>query len=1705
MKEKKKKQKGNSKHRFLKILAWIFGSLILLIILLVLFIRSPWGQNIIVQRAAKYVSGKTHTKVEIEKLFITFGGDVMLKGLYLEDKKGDTLVYSRSLEADIPLLPLIRGNSFAVNNLDWKGLRANIYRKDSLQGYNFQFLIDAFAPADPTQVATDSTTAPMKIVLGDIHLEDFDVVFEDEVMGIDSRFRVGKLGLQMKKTGLENMDFRAAQASITNARIKFIQSPVPQPPQEEENPLPYLELDEISLNNVFVDYQSYGDRIAADLEISSLYAELQKADLANNIIDVGDFKLKNSIVSIHTETETNAITQTAKEVKEEVKADIQQFEWPDFTLEVNKIKLAGNNISYFVGKNEVKKNVFNPNAIVLKDLNLQADNIFLKEKRAGFNLDELSFEEGSGLTMRKLILDFNATDQFMSMDNMEIALNQNSLEGQLRMEYNSLAQFIQSPETSKIEMKVPSFLLHLKDVFTFQPELRKNEYLATLSNKPLSGSVMASGYLSSVNIAKLNANWGNTTRISARGTIKNATHPDNLAFDIPQFSAHTLRSDLTRFVSENDLGVTLPEKVALQGKARGSVNDVYARATLTTSQGIATIDGHFKNDSTINFKADLQIKDYRLNELLGNDQLGTLSLTLNTEGAGTDINTLDATLDATISNFQFRDYAIEDWDISGKIKNGEGSVVSAYKDRNVDVDFKGEVELDSVSPKFSAHLNIKGVNLQALGIMDRDVRTGLKLDADFEGSKDGFNVISTIGDGVVVYDDKAYLLGDVLATAHVRSDTTSIWIDNKILQLSLESNTDPETFAKAVNRHISSYFSRKTEFRDTLQNPVKVKLIGRVAQAPVLNKVFLVNVNDLDTIAIGAYFDEKERQLLAKIEAPHINYGGNELDSLSFHMDSDKDKFVFDLGFNSLRGGPLDIPKTKIKGRQENEELNLVFTAVHKDTTLFHVKSQITGTSERLRFHVLPDSLILDRKSWKTPEDNEALITREKISFNDFYFSNGEEKFGFTDDLPEVSRDHVALEFQNFKLSEILNYLNPEEELAKGNLNGNLALVEPYGSTGLIADLTITQLNMLDVDLGTLSAKANTNGANQYSFNASVKEGEIDLDLNGEYYASPTEGRQDLDLVINDFKMHALEGFSLGEIKDTEGSFSGKFKVTGTTKDPQYSGMLHFQDADFTISMLNAPFTLRNETLELDNQGFYLDGFTLRDVSNNTLVLTGKIGTESFVNPTFDLKLNAENFELLNATKDDNDLFYGKASFDADATLTGDLQIPKLDAQLRVDDDTDITYVLPSASVAIEERDGVVIFVNREDPDAVLTRTEEQTATVTGFDINAYLKIGKEAKITIIIDEETGDNFEVYGDGDFNLTMNPNGRLTLTGLYDIAGGHYEMNLYNLVNRRFELAPSSRVSWSGDPFDAKLDVKAIYKVETSASALMAPTISNADPSVKGKFRQVLPFYVYLNVDGELQKPIISFDLDMPEDEQGAIGGQVYGRIQQVNQQEGELNRQVFSLLVLNRFYPEPGSDGSRGGFASVARDNLNDALSDQLNTFSDKLLGDTGVELDFGLDSYTDYQGETPQERTQLDIAAQKKLFNNRLIVRVGSEVDLQGSSSSNEPTPIIGNVSLEYLLTENGRYRLKAFQKNEYENVIDGQTIVSGIALIFTQEFNKFHELWDAILHGETKAEKAARKEAAEKKKEREKAEKKKEEQEKLQRARAGTKKEKGE
>ncbi|WP_233267570.1 translocation/assembly module TamB [Algibacter sp. L1A34] len=1670
--------KKKKRFRPLRIFAKIMLGILLFLLLLVLFIRSEWGQGIIVNKAVKYISDKTQTKVVIDKLYITFDGDILLKGLYLDDKKGDTLVYAKSLEADIPLFPIIRGNGIGLESLDLNGLRANVTRKDSISGYNFQFLIDAFAITDTVQKTSKENTKPLELILGELNLKTINVVFNDAVLGIDSYFVFDELLLDMGETNLESMTFKANEIALKNAKIKYHQSPVVEVPNTEPTTMPILALDKFTLENTYVDYQSFGDGMSASLDIADLELRMPLANLVDSDINISLFSLQDSKILFRTKAVNAVSTSNAEEIVKETKP----FEWPNITFNIDALNIERNKIQYFVGDAQAEKGVFNPNAIVLESFTLKGNNIFIKDKEASATITETNFNEFSGFNLKNIGVAVKITDTELLVKDLILDTYNSSVNGNASLSYPSVSQLIAAPDTSKIDINISTFQFDVNEVFTFQPQLKENEYLKKLSKKVLIGNLNASGYLSNISIPSANVTWGKGTAISAKGTIKNATDLAEMEFNFPKLFAKTSKADILQFVNEKELGISLPKNVELLAEVKGSPSNMFANAKLKTTHGVATVKGTFKNNERIAFNAVLGIDNYAMGQLLQNEQLGNLSLSINAKGAGRSTNELDAVVDATISSFAFNNYEIKDLKLNGILSNGNGTITSNYKDENINGSIEASVVLDSIATEANVKLNLIGADLQALGLMQRDVRTALILTANFKKNRDGYNASALLENGRVVYDNKTYLVGDLNAKARVRKDSTAFSVKNRIVDFELESNTDPETFSTALQNHVSSYFYRDTIIKDTVKNAVKLKIRGAISEAPLLKEVFLVNIEELDTVNIAVDFDENLRKLQANITAPLINYSGNKIDSLSFSMDTDKDKFIFNFGFKNIKAGPVDIQRTLITGNQVNNELDLGFEAFQNDSTLIQIKSQITGNRERLRFHIIPEDLVIQKKQWNTPETNEIIFNKlnddYSLDFNDFNFSRNTQSVSFKDDIASISKEHIAVNFQDFKLSEFLNYLNPEEKFAKGKLSGNFIVEDPFGATGIIADLTIKQLNLLDVEMGTLTLDAKSLGGSAYNFNAAIKGAEVDLDLIGDYKASKEDAELNLDLALNRINMKALEGFSLGELTKTSGTLRGNFNVEGTLAAPKYDGEITFDNAALTVKKLNAPFKLINESIVINNEGLRMDTFTVRDAKNNTFMVNGEVGTERFLNPTFNLEVKADNFQMLNASKKDNELVYGQATINADITIKGDLQIPKVNVTASIDENTDITYVLPSTAVNLESREGVVIFVNRKNPDAILTRTQEETATVSGFDIAAKIKVGKNAKVNIIIDENTGDNFQVYGDGDFDFRINPNGNMTLSGIYTAAGGHYEMNLYNLVNRKFELVSGSKITWSGDPFDADLDVKALYNVDASASSLMASVTSGSDPSVSQRFKQVLPFEVYLNIDGELTAPVINFNLDMPEDEQGAISGLVYGKVQELNSDEAELNKQIFSLLVLNRFYPEAGSDGSNGGVASIARDNINDALADQLNVFSDKLLGDTGLELDFGLDSYTDYQGDSPEERTQLDIAAQKKLFDDRLIVRVGSAVDLEGSSSSTETTPLVGNVSLEYLLTENGRYRLKGFRRNEYENVIDGQTIVSGIALIFTQEFNQFKDLWDDMLRSKSKKEEAKKlkeKEAEEK------------------------------
>ncbi len=1677
--EKKKRNK------ILRRIGRVLLVVIILFIALVLFIRSSWGQNVIVSKATDYVSDKTGTKVEIERLFLTFSGNLSLEGLYLEDKKGDTLVYSKALEADIGLSQLIFDNEFDLEYLGWEGLRANVTRQEGSEDFNFTFLVDAFASQDSVPAPKEGDSESMAISVGSIDLKDFDIVYDDGFMGIDSKIRLGRLYVEANTIDLEAMRFEFDDLELSDTEAVYKQTkPFPETEDTTKTALPFLAVESFKIEKVNANYNSVPDSLMANVEIGNFLLEMPKADLAKKDIEVDVLELKNSDISLRMASQTQqtkdtiAVTSRPDQLQDSVSvasrpnlpedsvaAASNDFQWPEFLVKVDNIDLENNKIVYATGSSQPQAGKFNAEAMAISDFTLQANELEYRPKQVNLELKKLAFNEKSGFQLKNFAFDARLEDDNAAISGLKIQTNNSSVSGEMSLKYASVDALIETPENAKVNIYIPDLNLALQDAYFFQPDLADNEYVKKAAKKAVTGNFEANGTLASIQIPNLNIDWGESTSIIAKGQLDNATEPDSLFFDFSSIRATSARKDVLQFVSEDSLGISIPETIIVNASAKGSVDEMAADVVLKIPEGTVQLTGNYANRQSIAFEGTLKVDSLRLDKILKNEQLGGVSFTVDAKGSGNSLNTLNASLESDFTHLAFDGYDFSNLILEGDIVDGKGNIDLNFKDDNLNLKTHTQVNLDSLASIINLDLDLIGADLQALGITQEDIRAAVKLNAEFKGNAEDFSLDALLSEGTVVYENKQYKLGNIDLNAAIDQTSTEASIDSEFLKGDLKSNASPNKINAALQRQFEGYFS-DAAVTDTISDAVKMKLDIGLTTVPILSEVFLKGLERLDTVNIEADFDASSKNLSAKLKVPIATYAGSTIDSLEVMVDGDATNLDFRAGFAAMQSDPINVKRTLFEGNLGNKQMHLDFGAYDDETQLVHIASEVDFKKDTVNLHIVPENLILNKNQWSVPDDNQISIAEKLLQFRNLTLSRNGQELSFSNQMSGIEKEHLGVQFNNFSLQAFVSLLNPDESLVGGLVKGRVVVENPFGATGLVADFKIDDLQVMQNPLGNLSLNAESKGQGSYDFDLALKNGGIDLDLTGDYAAAETGAALDLDLDLNRLEMAVVEGLSQGAIKDADGYLTGNVKLSGTTSKPQYQGSFDFHQLSFNVATLNSVFKINDESLSLNNSGLFLDTFEITDANNNGFIIDGDILTEELTNPSFDLSLTANAFQFLDSSEEDNELYYGKASFDANMTVKGNLNLPKVEGKLRIRKVTDITYVVPEATLDVQERDGVVIFVNHENPDAILTRKEQEEtpAMLKGMNVQLVLEIANDAVFHVIMDEKTGDNLEVSGEAALNLNIEPSGRIGLSGRYELDSGHYETSLYNLVNRRFEIVKGSTITWRGDPMDAALDVTAKYDVETSAAPLMSAVTSGEEASVAGKYRQVLPFIVYLYVEGELLQPELSFGMDMPEDEQGALGGAVYGRIKQLNEQEGELNKQVFSLLALNRFFPGSGSDGSSGGTAALARNNVNKVLSGQLNAFSDKVFGNSGIDLNFDLDSFTDYQGDSPQDRTQLNIEAQKKLFDDRLIVTAGSAVDVEGSSSESQgETPIIGNVSLEYLLTENGRYRLQGFRKNEYTNVIDGQLIVTGVALIFNREFNEFSELFNPLNEDDSK------------------------------------------
>jgi len=411
--------------------------------------------------------------------------------------------------------------------------------------------------------------------------------------------------------------------------------------------------------------------------------------------------------------------------------------------------------------------------------------------------------------------------------------------------------------------------------------------------------------------------------------------------------------------------------------------------------------------------------------------------------------------------------------------------------------------------------------------------------------------------------------------------------------------------------------------------------------------------------------------------------------------------------------------------------------------------------------------------------------------------------------------------------------------------------------------------------------------------------------------------------------------------------------------------------------------------------------------------------------------VNPNRMVIMNTRPYQNNLMlYGSAFGSGVARIHGPVNQLSLDIQAQTNRGTQIFLPLDMAREVAET--GFITFVNRE---LVSLPVPTPPRNRGNLSLNLHLEITPEAEVQLIIDSQTGDLIRGRGTGNLAMELPAGGNFSMIGDFTIGEGDYLFNLQNLINKHFRIQQGGTIRWTGDPLDADVDIRAIYRTRTSLHDLLM----NLDTSEV--YRRRVPVETNLFLRGKLFNPTISFDITLPGADETTRE-----MLSRVITTEQEVNRQVFSLLILNRFMPS-SIDQYNTALGFGVGTTSSELLSNQLSNWLSQISNDFDIGINYRPGNLISSQ--------ELEVALSTQLFNDRVSIdgNLGVSGNNPAMGVSRRTSNIIGDVNVEVKITPEGRFRVKAFNRHNAFEVLDTQgPYTQGIGVFYRREFDNLGE-----------------------------------------------------
>jgi len=1196
--------------------------------------------------------------------------------------------------------------------------------------------------------------------------------------------------------------------------------------------------------------------------------------------------------------------------------------------------------------------------------------------------------------------------------------------------------------------------LNLEDIAYFAPSLRGMDNLLKISG-------LVRGEVANLNTKNLIIQYGNATSFFGNAAITGLPDLKESFIHLKVNKLKTNRFDIESF--SLPLSANSPMKIpgrmyllgniSVDGSFSGFYNDFVSYATFKTAIGTVSTDLLVRETAEggdIAYNGSLSAVDLELGKFTGLEEyLGECDLEASISGSGSEIDKLNVEFIGLVDSLDFKGNSYNEIFLNGKFVENVFNGIVKIDDEYGQLDLAGSVNFNPIIPEIDIVTNVRNAQLYNLQLSERDSLSlfSTKIRFDFEGENlDSFTGVLKFDSTVYHEEGKTYFMDNLELTSDIFDNgSREVLLESDFIDAHFHGDLTPSTIYNSVtqilNEHISfididddSFETMPFQLFDFAINLKDTELIselffpfiyidpGSIVEGEFDSKLHKININanssgiDLSGMKIKEwYLDMKftEDDITIVTGADHFlfvepvrqNQIRLGIDELLIKTNIGEDLLKFNIGWDD--GPELSSNEAFIEGVVDAKQYPLIETRIFENR------------------------IVINDSTWIFNQDHLVSIDTSAIGFRDLAISGENQSIKINGTISEDPEDIVDVDFNNFFLSHFSFFFKNKGFDLKGAISGDASMFGLYQDPNFITDLNIKDLYFNDVLMGEANIETKWNDQQKrwnafaevlYSGNSGVSKM---IELTGDYDVNAETENFNFMMALENYNLSSIQPFMKTFMDDFDGYASGMLALKGDKSAPYFEGDIDVRRTEFRIDYINTRYSISDEILFRDGYiGF--DDVTVYDTLGNSALLNGKVFHQFFKDIGLDLRVEPVSFASMNTSYSQNELFYGDVFSTGTVTIKG----PAKNLELSVDAVTeDNTYVTIPISYTTSLSDNSFIqFINADDS----VKTENSISSInTGISMNFGLDVTEDATIQIFLPMQMG-NIKVKGNGLVNMGIGSNMEFDINGTYTVNSGTFHFSLQNMLTRVFRLQQGGTISWTGDLYEAKVNLSGVYQVRPSLNSL--PVVL-ADSSI---YNRRVPVDCIVGLTGDLFNPKIRFSIDMP-DATEEIRSLVFNSIDTTN--EMAMNQQMISLLVLNSFSINTGSGGGTTSSGINSYEILSNQLSNMLSNISD--------DFDIGV-NYTRGDALTPE---QLEVALSTQLFDNRVLV-YGS-FGVGGYTESETTSNIVGDVLVEVKMTKDGRFRVKAFNKTNTQDLRnDNAPFTQGVGVSYQKEFDKFKDIF---------------------------------------------------